>query len=106
VPPFIVVASLKVPVLVLGQVRQAFLQNEPSPSSKDGRSGLELSLIRNTLRRMNCSIRDDCSADGQRWIIDLPRDDNEAGEAVTSSPEFAPAWQAAARWAQLRWPIG
>ncbi|MFF3868205.1 response regulator [Micromonospora sp. NPDC001898] len=77
------------------EIRETFWRDETVTSTKEHGSGMGLWLVRMDLRRLGATIADDPAADGQRWIIDLPREEVTDSNAPPRGPAAMP--QAAAR---------
>lgn len=72
------------------EIRQMFWRDETVTTAKEHGSGMGLWLVRMDLRRLSATISDDPAADGQRWIIDLPREEVTDSDAPAREPAPMP----------------
>ncbi|MEU3455332.1 ATP-binding protein [Micromonospora sp. NPDC006766] len=72
------------------EIRESFWRDETVTSTKEHGSGMGLWLVRMDLRRLGATISDDPAADGQRWIIDLAREEVTDSNAPYRGPAAMP----------------
>ncbi|WP_161565961.1 response regulator [Micromonospora sp. B006] len=79
------------------EIRETFWRDETVTTTKEHGSGMGLWLVRMDLRRLGATISDDPAAHGQRWVIDLPRE-----EVIGGLPERRSATSPQVRAASRR----
>lgn len=72
------------------EIREMFWRDETVTTTKEHGSGMGLWLVRMDLRRLGATISDDPAADGQRWIIDLAREEVTDSDVQARGPAAMP----------------